>query len=689
MNQSSQTRRLWGIVALFCAGFAALAGRLVQVQIIRPAHPAEHSADATLRRVVRAAHRGSVLDVNGVPLVLSQWVVTVRADPAKLGAFAPDVARRVAPWLGLPEAEVLARLQPSYYRQNLTNWVTNGTVRIPQPGQRERMRHNNGIVTNLPLGSWTSLEPLLTNRYQREIELAVARTNLLVASRQARATLPWWNLSGRFRQTRSLREKLRPLNAEIALVRSNANECRVAGLYPELVEQRVYPLEHRAAHVLGYTTNSLEVPAPGVRLPVKLFGAAGIEQRFDRELQGSHGMIETRRAGGKELVPLRQREIPPTDGLNVVLSLDANLQSMVEDVLDEGVRTLNPKSLSAIVIRPRTGEILALGNRPTWNPNTRSVSSLEALQNRATTQLAEPGSTFKLVTYSAALDLGLITLEQPIDCEGGLWPVPGTRRSIHDDQADHFNVIPAQDAFAHSSNVGAVKIGLQVGTNSLLHYIRGFGFLARTGIECGEASPPNLRWDGFTPSSLPFGYGLYATPLQTALAAAAIANDGLLMEPHLVLRLTTADGKVVRQFEPRSVRQVIRPETAHNMVRAMRRVVVAGTGKQAALADFEVAGKTGTTKKVDPTTRRYSTEHFYASFVGFFPADNPEVCIMIAADEPSTKGRSYYGGKACAPLFAKIGQEVASYLALPPTTHTNEVTTLVLPAGGTPLAARP
>ncbi len=712
MNPTTQTRRLWAIVAAYCVGFAVLAGRLVFVQAIEPAHPSEHSADATLRRVMRPAHRGSILDANGTSLVMSQFAVTVRADPAKLGQFSPEVARLAAPFLGLPESEVLTRLQPSIYYQTVTNWVTNQNRRLPQLVQRERMRHNNGVFTNLPMENWTALETLFaTNRYRLETDLAITRTNLLAASRQAKKALPWWNLSARLHHSRAVKDRLKTLNTQIALVRSNANECRVAGLYPEIVELRRYPLNEQAAHVLGYTTNSLLIPAPGVRLPVKLLGASGIEQRFDTELQGSHGMIETRRAGGRELVPLRQREIPPTDGLNVVLTIDANIQAIVEDVLEEGMRTLNPKSISAIVVRPRTGEILALANRPTWNPNVRPITSLEAMQNRAVMQLAEPGSTFKMVTYSSALDLGVFSPEQIINCEGGRWNVPGTRRIIRDDQGEHIGLIPMEDAFAHSSNVGAVKVGLQVGTNSLLKYIRNFGFLARTGIECGEefmvartnkqgqpytalvhgeAAGGIPGWDGLTSSSLPFGYGLFVTPLQTAMAASAIANDGTLMEARLVRRLTTADGKTVRQFEPHAVRQVIRPETAREMVHAMRRVVIVGTGKLAALADFEVAGKTGTAKKWDSARRAYASDHYYASFVGFFPAENPEVCIMLAADDPVLKGKAGYGGKVCAPLFAKIGQEIGSYLALPPTPRTNDVTALAQPSvGAAPLAARP
>ena len=203
MNPTSQTRRLWGIVALYCVVFAVLAGRLVFVQAIQPAHPSEHSADATLRRVMRPARRGSVLDANGVPLLLSEFAVTVRADPLKVGQFSPEVARIVAPYVGLPESEVLTRLQPSLYLQAVTNRVTNHSIVSLQLAQRERMRHNNGVFTNLPMERWMALEAFFTtNRYQREIELATTKSTLITARDAAKKALPWWNLPERLRLSR-------------------------------------------------------------------------------------------------------------------------------------------------------------------------------------------------------------------------------------------------------------------------------------------------------------------------------------------------------------------------------------------------------------------------------------------------------------------------------------------------------
>ncbi len=705
MTPQRPNRRIWWLAALFSLGFAALGARLVFLQAIQKPRPSAHSTAATYRRVINPARRGSILDVNLSPMVVSQFVVTVHADPVKIGTLGPELAQVTSPILGLDAPEVLRRFQPETFRQTVTNWLTQGTTRVPSMETRTRVRHDNGVVTNLPVDRWNQLEALLaTNRFKPEWDLSVAYTNAVQNGRKARKLVPWWNLPARMQTAKQVRQQLRPMTLELAQLRSNVAECRAAGLYAEMFELRSYPLEHRGVHLLGYTTNSWDPAPPGGRIPVRVVGAAGIEQRFDRELQGSNGLIETQRAGGRELVPLRQREVEPKDGLNIVLTIDANIQSLVEEALDYGMETLRPKGLTAIVVRPKTGEILALANRPTWNPNSRHIPSLEALKNRAVVEPAEPGSTFKIVTYSAALDTGMLKLETPIDCEGGHWKPPGSRRTISDDQGHHLNTVTAEDAFAFSSNVAAVKIGLGIGTNSMLKYIRDFGFGTRTGIECGEITarwrtvngvPKEVtgyaensggihRWDGETPASLPFGYGMYATPIQTVMAAAAIANDGILMEPHIVRRVIRGENQVVKETFPRQVRRVIQSSTAKDMVRAMRRVVTAGTGGKSAIVDFDVAGKTGTTKKVDPKTHLYSTALFYASFVGFFPADQPEICILITADEPTTAGKAYYGGKACAPLFARMGGEIASYLALQPsnTTNTADVLPLLPPGGG-------
>jgi cell division protein FtsI/penicillin-binding protein 2 len=682
MDSSLNYRRLWLIAWGFGALLAAIAGRLVYIQAIAPVEPM-YQSEGTERRIVRPARRGTILDANRAPLVVSDLMVTVRADPLKLGMFAREVADLIAPVLELPPAVVAERLRPSYYPSRESVLVTNQGVITTNLVTVQRLRRNNGVFTNLPYSKWEELETRIEkSRFAEEIQLLTTRSNLDSAFKLQRKQLGWWNVPGLLGAKRARVADVKKIAPRWQYVRTNAVECRANGLYPEFVEVRVYPNAHVAAHLLGFTTNSTDsVPN---RVAVKHLGAQGLEQRFDDELQGSHGLLITHQYGSTELVPLRTRDVPALDGLNVRTTIDLSIQSYVEEALDEAVLRLKPKSISAVVIRPSTGDILALANRPTYDPNTRRIPSLDAMLNRAVKVPAEPGSTFKVVTYAAAFNEGVIRLSEMIDCEHGRWNVPGTRRWINDDQGHAMDSVTIEEAFAKSSNVGAVKVGLRMNTNTFVRYIRDFGFGSRTGIECGEFSAftnlvrgqPHIRrlygepsggiprWDGLTSSSLPFGYGLYVTPLQTAMAVAAIANDGVLMHPRLVTALEKADGEVVSRFPATPARRVVSSETAKTMRRVMQTAVEDGTGGQAALEEYTSGGKTGTAKKV--VNRAYSSTHYYASFVGFLPADEPELVIMVNADEPTTQGRSYYGGKACAPVFNRIATAAASYLALRP-----------------------
>ncbi len=684
MDSSLSRRRMWILSWGFCAAFAVIAGRLVFIQAIAPVEP-QFASEGTERTVPRPAKRGAILDVNRQPLVLSDLTVTVRADPLRLGPFANEVAEFIAPLVSLPPALVAERMRPVYYPGREARLVTNAAAVTTNWVTIQKVRRNNGIVTNLPYSKWVELEAeLARHRFTEETALLRARTNAEFEFKQTVRSSGWWNLKAFLHAKTTRRAAVRQIAPRLSYLKTNATEARVNGLFPEIVEVRIYPNAHLAAHVIGYTTNSLATNRSQTQVPLALLGAQGLEQRFDAELRGSHGVLVTHKLGNNELVPLRVRDVAPTDGLSVRTTIDLNIQSFVEQALDEAVATLQPKSITAIVIRPKTGDVLALANRPTYDPNLGRIPSLDAMLNRALKLPAEPGSTFKVVTYSAAFNEGLIQPDEPIDCEHGRWNVPGTRRVIKDDQGHSMDVVTVEHAFAKSSNVGAVKIGLRMNTNTFLHYMRDFGFLTRTGIECGEFSAAtnfvrgqlHIRrgygesggglggWDGLTSSSLPFGYGFYATPLQTAMAVAAIANDGILMRPRIVAGIERGNGESVTRLDPVAVRRAIKSDTARKMVRIMRAAVEEGTGGQAAMEEFAVAGKTGTAKKV--VDGKYSTSHYYASFVGFLPADDPELVIMVNADEPTTKGKSYYGGKACAPVFHQIATATASYLGLRP-----------------------
>jgi cell division protein FtsI (penicillin-binding protein 3) len=310
--------------------------------------------------------------------------------------------------------------------------------------------------------------------------------------------------------------------------------------------------------------------------------------------------------------------------------------------------------------------------------------------NRAITVPSEPGSTFKMLTYAAGFDLGLGNIDEMVDCEHGRWQPP-SGRPVRDMEGHGLGVVSFEQAFAKSSNVAAAKLGLRMSAAQFIAYMKRFGFLQRSGIMYSSRS----NWGGEHPGGIPepermnierqgrmsYGYGLYATPLQTAMAAAAIANNGQLMKPLLVRSIETQDGRVVAQYGPMraGTEPAIRPETAAQLRRAMRSVVTDGTGKITALEEFDVAGKTGTAHKVDPLTRRQSNEKYTATFVGFLPAEKPELCILVLADEPSKRGGgSHFGGKACGPVFKTIAQQAASYLALQSTLRTNTLTNLAL-----------
>ena len=709
----SPHRRLSTFVALFAAGFAALAVRLVMVHVIRPHIP--DAGEDSIDRIARPARRGAILSADEKLLAWSESRVNIQADPVVIGTNLSrlrTVADAIVKMLGTPtnglsSDQLMAQLTP---RVESRRWLTITTNRFePILDSRQRPRidttgqplmrpvlstnwnvnpnfTNRAIVlfTNVQPADWHRLQTnLLSLKFPEQGQLGTLQTNLRISRpssfRRLAATFGHEAAS-----VRRWQESSRAVTKAGKQLRTELNEIRHNALVAQPIELRHYPLDSVAAHVLGYTTNDDRHPRLG--LPNPLRGATGIEHMLDEELTGSPGLLVTHAAKGRELVRLRERDVAARDGLSAQLTIDTRIQTVVEEALDQGYAALNPKALIVIVIRPATGEILALGNRPNYNPNQLHEGDVEARWNRAITAPTEPGSTFKLCTYAVALDLGKLTLSQPINCEGGTW-TPGVGKAINDVEGHGLNVISAEEAFAKSSNVAAAKIGLSLTTNEFVHGMDQLGFLHRTGIfyrrRRGASGGEVDDWGGENAGGIPsliregrigtelqgrlsFGYGLYVTPLQTAFAAAALANEGKLMKPLLVRELRTPEGILVKRFEPTVSRQAVSPATAHAMMQAMRRVITSGTGKIAALADYEVAGKTGTAHK--QFNGQQSNEKYLSTFVGVLPADKPELCILVLADETTkrTPG-SHFGGKACGPIFTNIAARAAAILALRPT----------------------
>jgi cell division protein FtsI (penicillin-binding protein 3) len=364
----------------------------------------------------------------------------------------------------------------------------------------------------------------------------------------------------------------------------------------------------------------------------------------------------------QELVALREQEVEPRAGLNAVLTLDMVIQNIVETELAEAMKDHSPVSASGLVVRPRTGEILAMATLPHYNPNRPGDFPDSARRNRIITDVVEPGSTFKIVVVSAALNEDLISLSDTLDCEQGSFHFMGKVLRDH----ERYGVLTVENIITKSSNIGAAKIGIKMGEQRLYDYIRAFGFGTRTGIALpGEVNGivhPVARWDKLSISRIPMGQAISVTPLQMVMAMCAIANDGRLMQPMLVRRLQEQNSSNAWEYTPQMVRQVISRRAARDMVTALKTVVSPqGTAPKAILEHYTVAGKTGTAQKA--AVGGYSHDRFVASFIGFFPADAPDVCIAVFLDEPQN---GYYGGQTAAPIFKRIAEPVAKYLSIRP-----------------------
>ena len=441
------------------------------------------------------------------------------------------------------------------------------------------------------------------------------------------------------------------------------------GIHFQKEPKRFYPARDLAAQVVG--TVGMEDA-----------GQSGIEHEFDDELRGRAGKmlisVDARRQWFSDV------EKQPEPGQNLVLTIDKNIQYIAEKELDQAIHETQAIAGTVIVENPHTGEILALANRPTFNPNSRRQITPAALNNRAVSYAYEPGSTFKLVTYSAALDQHVAAPDDKIDCQGGAITLAG--RVIHDDKADHFGVITVHEALEHSSDVAAVKLALKMGPDKFYQYIRDFGFGTRSGAELpgetrGLLRAPN-RWGSSSIGSIAIGQEVAVTPLQLVSMVSTIANGGIYLPPHVLMpgqvgASTQKPGAPQAQLAavpfkpgeelpnplPTGAHRVLSELTAAQMRKMMEGVVLFGTGKGAQLNGYSSGGKTGTAQKIDPATHLYSKTMHVASFAGIAPINNPVISVAVIIDNP--KGASYYGAAVSAPVFTEVAQQVLEYLGVP------------------------
>ncbi len=618
MGKRLQFSRLIGLAAVLALAFAGLGYRLVDLQVIRHQELTEIARRNTQLIYLREARRGDILDARGNLLATCIPVERVCADPPFILGYQAQVAHALAPLLNKSEEELCQRLQPRLRKNKEGQTITNQYVVLQH---------------QVPLKTWAKIQNTM-----RHLTLVSPGTKL---SRKERIEL------------------------------ENLKEDSV---FAQDEQARFYPNHKLAAHILGFTTTeNLTVDGKSFS---EMKGLDGIELVFNKQLEGVPGWVVTeadRRQ--REIVSLRDQDVQPENGLNVVLSIDSVIQSIVESELAVGMQEHKPISICGIVVRPRTGEILAMATLPTYDPNDPGAYSLSQRRDRAITDVDEPGSTFKIVTVSGALNDGLIHLTDQFYCEHGSWSYGGRVLGDH----EPFDNLTVEQIIGKSSNIGAGKIGLRLGPNRLEYYIHKYGFGSRTGIplpgEVWGIVRPIRKWSKVTIVQLPMGQGISVTRLQMVMAMCAIANKGVLMRPMLVERLEK-NHQVYAQYCPQEDHRVISQATAAKMVTALKTVVSPqGTAPNAALDHYTVAGKTGTAWKVE---NGHYVRKYFASFIGFFPADDPQVCISITLDEPEKK-YGFYGGAVAAPVFKRIAERVANYLNIAPDRD-------IPPAAGGPLA---
>ena len=448
-------------------------------------------------------------------------------------------------------------------------------------------------------------------------------------------------------------------------VASRIRALNMKGIYFQKEFQRFYPDNQLAAQVLGY-------------VGLDDNGLGGLEQKFDGSLHGVPGRVFTAMDARRHVLGSTEHE--PEAGRNLELTIDNNIQFMAEKALDHAMEKTRADNGTIVVQDVHTGQILALAIRPTFDPNDFRHTTPALLKDHAVSDVYEPGSVFKLVTYSSALDANVAKPDDMIDCQGGKITLAG--RVIHDNQGEHYGVIPVHKALEVSSDVAAVKLALKVGPDNFYKYMRAFGFGSRSGMELpGETRGllrPTSKWNGSSIGSLAIGQEVGVTPIQLVSMVSTIANGGVYLPPRVLMPNQLDPNQKTAVLQPAAFKPGVDlpnplPPGAHRVIsemasaqmrKMMEGVVLYGTGKPAQLNGFSSGGKTGTAQKVDPVTHLYSKTMHIASFAGIAPVNNPAIAIAVVIDNPRA-GPSYYGTAVSAPVFAEVAQQVLEYLGVP------------------------
>jgi stage V sporulation protein D (sporulation-specific penicillin-binding protein) len=425
------------------------------------------------------------------------------------------------------------------------------------------------------------------------------------------------------------------------------------GLGFENMSKRYYPEASMAAHLMGFVGRDEYGNDKGY---------FGLEGYYDRQLRGKDGYLQTEKDVRGAPIPLGEvKRIDPENGSTLTTWVDRAIQNIVEKRLWEGITKYGAKEGSVVVIDPKTGGVLAMASYPSYDPIRYETFDKTAYKNPVVAESYEPGSTFKILVMAAALNEHVITPQTTMDENGPVTIGEYTIRTWND---EYNGVQTMTEVIQHSSNVGMVFVGRQLGKDKLLGYIRQFGFGKLTGVDLEDEFTPEVRddnqWTEIDLATATFGQGIAVTPLQMVRAVGALANGGILMESHVVRTITDARGKVI-EIKPKRIGEVIRPQAANTITEMMINAVDNGEAKWAKPKGYRIAGKTGTAQI--PVAGHYDEKKTIASFVGFAPADDPAFTMLVTLREPSS---SPWGSETAAPLFFKIAEDIFRYKGIPP-----------------------
>ena len=622
-------------IVLLAAGIVACFGgvgvRLVHLHVIDREEFMRGIEKARRQIIPETARRGDILDTRGSILATSRSMIVLGVDPQVLRpedeAKWPDLAQMI----DVPLHEL---------RRIFTT-----KTRPPRPTKKREAGEEQPTLKfaiHQP-GAEKTAESTEAAQIEGEVEADDTQVDEAL-DENGESPIRWAKLSDGVSE--SVYAKIQGLG--------------IKGVYGNRVYRRAYPHKTLASHIVGYVNKAGEP-------------AVGIERYADFYLRGRDGWREGERDGkGREVAQFRTREVPASDGYSVVLSIDAAVQHMVEEELASIADRLNPEKATIIVSDPQTGFILALGNYPNFDLNdyNRIPKSQEhVMRNVALADMYEPGSTFKIVASAGALNEGLVNVDTRFDCNITKIDYLGRTRSLPGEDHQWHEPLAVSQIISKSSNRGAAQLAMLLGNQKFYDYARAFGFGELTGFPVGGEVPgmmaPPSKWDGLTITRMPMGHSIAATPLQMHMAMSVIANGGLLLRPQVIRQIRDANGEVVYHYGPVEKHRVVSEQTARTMRKLLEGVAIEGTGKAAAIPNFEVAGKTGSTQKI--INGRYSNQHHVASFVGFFPASRPQVAISVIVDDANPlKGSYASGGTVAAPSFKRLGEKLIQYLDIKP-----------------------